>query len=115
MRCRIRWCRDGKHRDSTIGLGDRQATAERPGRSHEVCPTTCGPDSRTTAEPRHTHYAEVAQNGRVQVSVLTEADGAIEAEGIMPEAARPMLLALLIDLDPSGDIGETVDEIDLAG
>ena len=47
--------------------------------------------------------------------MLTEADGAIEAEGIMPEAARPMLLALLIDLDPSGDIGETVDEIDLAG
>jgi hypothetical protein len=64
---------------------------------------------------RHTQYAEVVQNGGVQVSVLTEAAGAIEAEGIVPEAARPMLLALLIDLDPSGDIGETIDEIDLAG
>lgn len=63
---------------------------------------------------RHARYAEVVNGGGVQVSVLTEAAGLIEANGTVPESQHQQLMALLIDLDASGEIGETVDEIALA-
>ncbi len=62
---------------------------------------------------RHARYAEVVADGGVQVSVLNEAAGLIEGEGIVPESQHQQLMALLIDLDASREIGETTDGIDL--
>ena len=62
---------------------------------------------------RHARYAEVVANGGVQVTVLSEAAGLIEGEGTVPESQHQQLMALLIDLDASAEIGEAADDIDL--
>lgn len=70
-------------------------------------------DFEADVRDRHARFAEVVADGGVQVTVLSEAAALIEGDGIVPESQHQQLMALLIDLDASGDIGETADGIDL--
>lgn len=58
-------------------------------------------------------YESLTREGAAPPAVAAEAAGVMEADSLIESEDRPKLLALLVDLVPADELGESVEELDL--